>query len=125
MDFYISIIALILLHSFIDSYLIKRQIRIDHIKGSFVFCVVWALLTILFKIEIKQSIFFVVISRIGLFDFSLNLFRGKSIFYISPSVDGKYTGKYESKWDEIIGKNANLIRILGFFSTIIFLIKNY
>ena len=66
----------------------------------------------------------VAVLRVGFYDFCLNLFRGKSIWYISPNADGNYTGTKESLYDDLLhrfGINANTIRVSGVIASIVWL----
>jgi len=123
MTWQLIFILLILVHAAIDAALIQRNRNINHILDSFLFGIIWAIITLFFKVDLKQSMFFIIVARTGIFDFALNKFRGLPLTYISPNVNGKYNGKYESRWDEVVGKYANYIRLIALLTTIIILCK--
>jgi hypothetical protein len=124
MLWHLIFILLIIAHAAIDAYLIKRNTKINHILESVLFGICWAAITYFLKVDLKQSMLFIVVARTGIFDFALNKFRGLKFAYISPNVNGNYNGKFESRWDEVIGKYANYIRTTALLTTIIIICYN-
>jgi hypothetical protein len=132
MQFYfVCIFLLVLLHAVVDAKNILGGKSIDHKKESIefsIYCVIISLLFYFYAIDmsfIKWVIYCILtigVIRAGWFDFLLNGFRGLNIFYISKNADGNYTGTKESRWDDFIGKYANVFRIFNLVLSIIWFI---
>lgn len=129
---YFSLIAfLVLTNSFIDAYSIKKGRRVNHIIESAIF----GFFSIIFAIVLPYKVAFTnwalfcslttIFIRIGFYDISVNIFRGKNMFYVSPNANGVYTGKGESLYDDIVAKfkiNPNIIRIIFLCISIVWLL---
>ena len=138
MQFYfVCIFLLVLLHAAVDAQTILEGKPIDHKRESVEFSIYCIIISLLFYFyhDIDMSfikwvihcIITIGVIRAGWFDFLLNGFRGLSIFYISKNADGNYTGTKESRWDDFIGKYANVYRIVNLVLSIVwfvFLNKN-
>jgi len=109
-----------ILHAYLDSRKIKRNEYIDHFWRS----VVWFFICLIPMIYVdltqqKDSSYPFIyliqmfIIRIGIYDFSLNIFRGLSPFYISKTTGSKIDLFYQR-----IGINQNVIRIIFLIITI-------
>jgi hypothetical protein len=122
------------LHAYIDADEIKRYKTINHKVEFFFFSFTiafsilmfyqsWYLLTFL-----EWAIYCVVTTlflRVGFYDFSLNLFRGKNLWYVSKNADGNYSGTKESLYDDLLHKfclNPNAIRLGGVIISILWLL---
>lgn len=132
MQFYfVCIFLLVLIHAVIDAKNILDGKPIEHKKEAVefsIYCIIISLLFYFYVINMPfikwviHCILTVGVIRAGWFDFLLNGFRGLDIFYISKNADGKYTGTKESRWDDLIGKYANIIRIFNLVTSIIWFI---
>jgi|GEM_PF-5041516 len=130
--YYGTILFLVVLHALVDAEEIKAHKTINH-NQEFIFFSITSLLTIYLFYEkelmpLIQWLFFcgitIVFLRVGFYDFFLNLFRGKSIWYTSQNADGNYKGTKESLYDDLLHKfgiNANTIRVSGVIASIIWL----
>lgn len=121
--YFFSMLLIVLLLAKIDANQIKENKVINHRQEFLFFCIISLFsFVILYKENhfnfFKWSIYCGVtclLLRGGFYDFSLNLFRGKSIWYISKNADGVYNGTQESLYDDILSKfkiNANYVRVL-------------
>jgi hypothetical protein len=132
--YYFIALFLVVLHAFIDADEIKRYKTINH-KVEFFFFSFTICLSIILFYQSWYSLTFVewglycgvttLFLRVGFYDFSLNLFRGKNIGYISQNADGNYQGTKESLYDDLLHKfgiNANFVRISGIVISIIWLL---
>jgi len=130
--YFVIILLLVIISASIDAMNILDGKSIDHKKESFefgIYCIIISLsfyhfgsVKINFILWILYCIFTTLIVRTGWFDFLLNVFRGKSPFYISKNADGNYTGTKESKYDDFLHKikiNANYVRVISFVLSII------
>jgi hypothetical protein len=121
---HILVIAIIVVHAGIDAYLIKKNKPIYHIVEQLIFSLFWIGIVEFYWLNstkyIIENCLFVLGARIALFDFALNIFRDKTLFYISPNANGKYTGTNESWWDDILQSKANYIRIICFVGLLIY-----
>lgn len=132
--YYLISIFLVVLHAYIDADEIKRYKTINHKVEFFFFSFVVLLSIIMFyqswyPLSFLQWTIFCGITtlflRIGFYDFSLNLFRGKSIWYVSPNADGNYTGTKESLYDDLLhrfGLKPNVVRLGGVIISILWLL---
>jgi hypothetical protein len=119
--YFFLILLLVLINSLIDAVSIKKGRRINHVKESAIFgffSIVFAI-ALPYKIAFNNWVLFcsltTIFIRIGVYDFSLNIFRGKNMFYISPNANGVYTGKNESFYDDMLHKlkiSPNIIRVI-------------
>jgi len=125
--FFAIVLLLCVINAFVDSLLIKRNIVINHIVDSAIFtifCVFFAIITREITIAwIVYTVITTLLVRAGWFSFLLNIFRGKSIWYVSPNAELVYTGEYTSWWDDVLSyfKNPNEIRFGGFIFSLIWL----
>lgn len=116
-------VFLILLNAFIDSRLIKKNIWINHTLEVIIFSILNIAFIYFFKLNFIKNCLYIVVARIGLFDFSLNTFRGLNLFYISPNA---FTNNPKTSiWDKILKENANYIRLIFLIIFIIINIKKY
>jgi len=133
MQFYfVCIFLLVLLNAVIDAKNILDNKPIDHKKESVEFSIYCIIISLLFYFYhaidmsfikwVIHCIFTISIIRAGWFDFLLNGFRGLNIFYISKNADGNYTGTKESRWDDFVGKYANVIRVFNLVLSIVWFI---
>jgi hypothetical protein len=121
----------VLLNAVIDAKNILDNKPIDHKKESVefsIYCIIISLLFYFYAIDMSfikwviHCIITIGVIRAGWFDFLLNGFRRLSIFYISKNADGNYTGTKESRWDDFIGKYANVFRVFNLVLSIIWFI---
>jgi hypothetical protein len=132
--YYFIALFLVVLHAFIDADEIKRYKTINH-KVEFFFFSFTICFSILIFYKSSYALTFIewclycgvttLFLRVGFYDFSLNLFRGKSIGYISKNADGNYQGEKESLYDDLLhrfGINANFVRLGGIIISIIWLL---
>jgi len=127
LTFYLISILCTLAHAFVDYLLIKKNKAINHtleslIYSSVVFFFVWFLKQPNFWHWFLYCAITVTIIRAGWFDFALNAMRGKSLWYVSPIVDGTYKGNKESWYDEMLYKlniHPSDVRISCFVLSII------
>jgi len=130
--YYFLMLLLIVIHAKVDTDEIKRGKPINHNLEFLIFLIITLLsMFILYTKDampfIKWCIYCGITApllRAGFYDFTLNLLRGKSMWYISPNADGNYTGTKESWYDDILGKlkiNANHIRMAALILSIVWL----
>jgi hypothetical protein len=128
--FTITTILIMLFFCVFQSDKIKKGQSINHIKHFLLFCLSIFLMVILLfdvdKISFAWWIFhcsvFTIFIRGAMYDYMLNLLRGKSIGYVSPRADGIYTGTNESWYDDMLHRfqiNQNVLRIVCIFLSII------
>jgi len=133
MQFYfVCIFLLVLLHASVDAWTILEGKPIYHKKEAVEFsayCIIISLLfycyhtvDISFMRWLLHCIITITVIRVGWFDFLLNGFRGLNVFYISKNADGNYTGTKESRWDDFVGKYANVIRICSLLLSIVWFV---
>jgi len=133
MQFYfVCIFLLVLLHAAFNARTILEGKPIDHKKEFVEFSIYCIIISLLFYFYhainmpfikwVDHCVFTVLVIRVGWFDFLLNIFRGLNVFYISKNADGNYTGTKESRWDDFIGKYANVSRIVNLVFSIIWFI---
>jgi len=127
LTFYLISIICTLAHAFVDYFRIKNDKSINHKIESLAYsCVVFFFVWILRQPNFLHWFLYCAITvtliRAGWFDFSLNTLRGKSLWYVSPIVDGTYKGNKESWYDEMLYK-LNIhpidIRIICFVLSIV------
>jgi len=128
--FTITTILIMLLFCVIQSDIIKKGQSINHVKHFLEFCLSVFLIAILLfdtdKVSFVRWILhcsvFTILLRGALYDYMINLIRGKNIGYVSPRADGIYTGTNESWYDDILHKfkiNQNFLRIVCILLSII------
>jgi hypothetical protein len=106
----------------VQSDKIKKGISINHVKHFLEFCFsVFLIAILLFDVDkiifvkwILHCSVFTVLLRGAIYDYMLNLLRGKNIGYVSTRADGIYTGTNESWYDDILHRfkiNQNVFRL--------------
>ena len=114
----------------VQSDKIKKGISINHVKHFLEFCFsVFLIAILLFDVDkisfvkwILHCSVFTVLLRGALYDYMLNLLRGKNIGYVSPRADGIYTGTNESWYDDILHRfkiNQNVFRLVCILLSIV------
>jgi len=132
--YYFIALFLVVVHAYIDADEIKRYKTINH-KVEFLFFSFTICLSILLFYQSWYSLSFLewamycgittLFLRVGFYDFSLNLFRGKNLWYVSKNADGNYSGTKESLYDDLLHKfslNPNVIRLVGVIISILWLL---
>lgn len=119
---YAIVLAITLLHAYIDSYLIKKNKYINHTVEAILYSAVCSMFIYILRSGDTGkwwlfSAITVTIIRTGWFDFALNLMRGKELNYVSPNADGNFSSS-QSFYDDLMVKlhiHVEDVRISGFF----------
>lgn len=128
--FTITTILIMLFFCVVQSDKIKKGQSINHIKHFLEFCFfIFLIAVLLFDTDLISFFKWIVycgvsaiLLRGALYDYMLNLLRGKNIGYVSPRADGIYTGTNESWYDDMLHKfkiNQNFLRIACVFLSIL------
>lgn len=131
--YYFIMLFLVVIHAKTDADEIKKGETINH-KIEFLVFLILSLLSMFILYTSDAMPFFkwciycgitAALLRAGFYDFSLNLLRGKSMWYISANADGNYTGTKESWYDDMLRKlklNANHIRMAATIVSVVWLL---
>ncbi len=130
--FFVIVVIITIAHAKIDTIQIQKNRRINHIFEASVYTALCLFFAYLLTTEytIKWGLFCAItclLIRAGWFDFTLNLMRGKSLWYVSPNANGNYSGNKESLYDDLLSKikhiiHPNDIRISSFLLSLMWLI---
>lgn len=132
--FTITTILIMLFFCVVQSDKIKKGQSINHVKHFLEFCFSIFLIAILLfdtdKISFAKWIFhcsiFTILLRGAMYDYMLNLLRGKNIGYVSPKAEGIYTGTNESWYDDVLHRfkiNQNVFRLVCILLSILWYFK--
>lgn len=130
--FFLIVLTITIIHAKVDTILIQKFGKINHNLEASIYTALCLFFAYLLTKEytIKWGLFCAItclLIRAGWFDFTLNLMRGKSLWYVSSNADGNYSGNKESFYDDLLAKIKNLIhpndiRISSFFLSLMWLI---
>lgn len=113
-------LVFIILQCWWQSVLFKRNMKISHFWHA-VYYLLTALAMIRFFDPWWKVLVIAAVERLALFDFTLSLFRGKSLFYNAGKNAGSLIDRWENHLSETWVKVLKMVYVAIFISVLIYL----